>query len=123
MVPGALKVIQTTNNRYDVMFDLLRDEIYDVVMCSTVTIFEDPSIELYQIPSKEDLDDFFGSLYKEYFEGRKPNVSTSNNSAGPDTHHDTYSPTTIIVDAEEAPHIVSTSIKQTPPQSNEVAEG
>ncbi|GJT46985.1 hypothetical protein Tco_0955700 [Tanacetum coccineum] len=46
---------------------------------SSYMIFEDPSADAYQIPSKEDFDDLFGPLYEEYFEGRNPNVSTSDN--------------------------------------------
>ncbi|GJX26140.1 retrovirus-related pol polyprotein from transposon TNT 1-94 [Tanacetum coccineum] len=86
-------------------------------------IFEDPSAEPYHIPSKEDLDDLFGPLYDEYFEGKTPNVSTYDNSVAPDTPDDTSSSTIIIVDDDKAPHMVSTSTKQTPPQSTNLADG
>nr|GEV62932.1 hypothetical protein [Tanacetum cinerariifolium] len=71
----------------------------------------------------EDLDDLFIPLYDEYFEGKTPNVSTSDNSAAPDTPHDTYSSTTISVDSDEAYHIIFTSIEQTHVQSNDIAAG
>ncbi|GKD17904.1 integrase, catalytic region, zinc finger, CCHC-type containing protein [Tanacetum coccineum] len=71
----------------------------------------------------EDLDDLFGPLYIEYFERKTPNVSTSDNFAALDTPHDTSSSTTIIVDVDEAPHIVSTSYEQTPSQSNDITTG
>ncbi|GKF29039.1 hypothetical protein Tco_0095381 [Tanacetum coccineum] len=86
-------------------------------------IFEDPSVEPYHTPSKEDLDDLFGPLYDEYFEGKTPNVSTYDNSVAPDTPDDTSSSTIIIVDDDKAPHMVSTSTKQTPPQSTNLADG
>ncbi|GJV52299.1 retrovirus-related pol polyprotein from transposon TNT 1-94 [Tanacetum coccineum] len=59
-----------------------------------------------------------------YFKGRTPNVSTFDNSVASDNpnNDDTPSSTTIIVDGDEGPHIVSTSIKQTPPQLNDIAD-
>ncbi|GKD01979.1 hypothetical protein Tco_1172253 [Tanacetum coccineum] len=35
-------------------------------------VFEDPSAEPYQTPTKKNLDDLFGPLYDEYFKGRTP---------------------------------------------------
>ncbi|GJV20976.1 hypothetical protein Tco_1369996 [Tanacetum coccineum] len=78
-------------------------------------IFKDPSAEPYQVPLKEDLDELLVPLYEEYFKGKTPNVTTSDNFAAPDTPHDTSSSTTILVDADIAPHIMSTSIEKTPP--------
>ncbi|GJR70293.1 retrovirus-related pol polyprotein from transposon TNT 1-94 [Tanacetum coccineum] len=66
-------------------------------------------IESTQTPSKEDLDNLFGPLYEEYYETRNPKVST--HSAATDTHNneDTPSSSSVIVDDNEAPQIVSTS--------------
>ncbi|GJW66567.1 retrovirus-related pol polyprotein from transposon TNT 1-94, partial [Tanacetum coccineum] len=73
-------------------------------------------------PSKEDLDDFFGPLYEEYFEKRPPEVST--NSVAPTTlnNEDTPSSSTIIIDDNEGPSLVSSFEEQTSPISNDVAD-
>ncbi|GJZ70462.1 hypothetical protein Tco_0634012 [Tanacetum coccineum] len=77
--------------------------------------FEYSRAESTNTPSKEDLDGLFGPIYDEYFKGRPKQVST--NSVVPDTSNtsDTSSSTTIIVDTDEAPHIVSTYEEQTSP--------
>ncbi|GKB68466.1 hypothetical protein Tco_0929878 [Tanacetum coccineum] len=73
------------------------------------------STESTNTPSKEDLDGLFGPIYDEYFKGRPKQVST--NFVVPYTSNtsDTSSSTTIIVDTDEAPHIVSTYEEQTSP--------
>ncbi|GKE44343.1 hypothetical protein Tco_1471627 [Tanacetum coccineum] len=85
--------------------------------------FQDPSPEASQTPIKEDLDNFFGPMYEEYYDKRALKVST--NSAAPDTIHndDTPSSTTIIVAEDEAPRIVSTTTDQTSSQTNDLADG
>ncbi|GKD64023.1 hypothetical protein Tco_1306131 [Tanacetum coccineum] len=82
----------------------------------------DSSIESNQAPSKEDLDDLFGPLYEKYFEKRPPEVST--NSVAPTTlnNEDTPSSSTIIIDDNEDPSLVSSFEEQTSPISNEVAD-
>nr|GEU51085.1 hypothetical protein [Tanacetum cinerariifolium] len=67
-------------------------------------IFEDPPVDTSQTMSKKDLNNFFGLLYDEYYEGRNPNVSTFDNSDAPDTLGDTSSKI-IIVDVDEAPQL------------------
>nr|GFD03048.1 hypothetical protein [Tanacetum cinerariifolium] len=41
--------------------------------------------------------------YEEYFEEKTPNVSTSDNFVVPNTPNDTFSSTTIIIDADDTP--------------------
>ncbi|GJX99060.1 hypothetical protein Tco_0356079 [Tanacetum coccineum] len=69
-----------------------------------------------------DLDDLFGPLYDEYYEKRQPKVST--NSAAPITlnNEDIPSLSTIIVDDNDAPQIVSTSEEPTSSISNDRAD-
>ncbi|GJY28306.1 hypothetical protein Tco_0404073 [Tanacetum coccineum] len=71
---------------------------------------------------KEDLDDLFGSLYEEYYKTRNPKVSTD--FAAPNTlnNEDTPSSSTIVVDDNEAPQIVSTSEEPTSPIPNDFAD-
>ncbi|GJZ09316.1 hypothetical protein Tco_0543599 [Tanacetum coccineum] len=79
---------------------------------SNIINFEDPSVKPSHTPSKEDLDNLFGLMYEKYFEGRTPNVSTSDNFAASDNlnANDTSSLIIIIVDVNEAPHIENMSI-------------
>ncbi|GJX00368.1 retrovirus-related pol polyprotein from transposon TNT 1-94 [Tanacetum coccineum] len=75
------------------------------------------------IPSKEDLDNLFKPIYKEYFEKRSS--ETSINSAAQQVHNHEHSPSTfsIIVEEHEALPIVTTSEEQTSPISlNKEAE-
>ncbi|GKD01520.1 retrovirus-related pol polyprotein from transposon TNT 1-94 [Tanacetum coccineum] len=69
--------------------------------------------ESMNIPSKEDLDNLFGPMYKEYFEKRS--FDTSINSAAQQVYNHEDSPSTslIIVEEHEAPPIVTTSEEQT----------
>ncbi|GKB05593.1 retrovirus-related pol polyprotein from transposon TNT 1-94, partial [Tanacetum coccineum] len=84
--------------------------------------FQDLSNELTQTPTKEDLDDLFGPLHEEYYEKRKLEVFT--NFAAPETLNtkDTPSSSTIVVDDNEAPQIVSTSKEPTSPIINDIAD-
>ncbi|GKA80816.1 retrovirus-related pol polyprotein from transposon TNT 1-94 [Tanacetum coccineum] len=68
-------------------------------------------------PSKEDLDNLFGLMYKEYFE-KKFSDTPINFAAQPtQIHEDSPSTSSIIVDEHEAPPIVTTSDEQTSPIS------
>ncbi|GJU39505.1 hypothetical protein Tco_1192462 [Tanacetum coccineum] len=73
--------------------------------------------EIINTPSKEDLDNLFGPMYKEYFE--KKFSDTPINSAAQPTqiHEDSPFKSSIIVDEHEAPPIVTTSDEQTSPIS------
>ncbi|GKC33006.1 retrovirus-related pol polyprotein from transposon TNT 1-94 [Tanacetum coccineum] len=73
-------------------------------------------------PSKEDLDNLFGLMFEEYFEKRS--FDTPINSAAQPTqfHKDSPSTSSIIVDKHEAPHIETTSDKQTSPISLTAAD-
>ncbi|GJV89358.1 integrase, catalytic region, zinc finger, CCHC-type containing protein [Tanacetum coccineum] len=68
--------------------------------------FQDSSEDLNETPSKEDLDNLFGPLYEEYYETRSPEVST-NSTANTLNNEDTPSSSSIIVEENEAPQIVS----------------
>ncbi|GKD21093.1 integrase, catalytic region, zinc finger, CCHC-type containing protein [Tanacetum coccineum] len=68
-------------------------------------INDDSSAESMNIPSKEDLDNLFGPMYKEYFEKRS--FETCINSAAQQVHNHEESPLTssIVVEEHEAPPI------------------
>ncbi|GKB91024.1 retrovirus-related pol polyprotein from transposon TNT 1-94, partial [Tanacetum coccineum] len=68
--------------------------------------FQDLLEDSNETPSKEDLDNLFGPLYEEYYETRSPEVST-NSAANTLNNEDTPSSSSIIVEENEAPQIVS----------------
>ncbi|GJR56134.1 retrovirus-related pol polyprotein from transposon TNT 1-94 [Tanacetum coccineum] len=84
--------------------------------------FQDSSEESTQTPTEADLDELFGPLYIEYYAGR--NQEVSNDFAAPDisNNEDTPSSSTIIVDDNEAPPIVSTSKELTSPITNDITD-
>ncbi|GKA36723.1 retrovirus-related pol polyprotein from transposon TNT 1-94 [Tanacetum coccineum] len=61
-----------------------------------------------ETPSKEDLDNLFGPLYKEYYAMRTPEVS-DNSVAYTLNNEDTPSSSSIIIKDHDAPHMVSSS--------------
>ncbi|GJX88353.1 putative ribonuclease H-like domain-containing protein [Tanacetum coccineum] len=73
--------------------------------------------ETMNTPSKEDLDNFFGPMFEEYFEHQSSD--TPINSAAQPTlvHEDSPTTSSIIVDKHEVPPVVTTSDKQTSPIS------
>ncbi|GJV98668.1 retrovirus-related pol polyprotein from transposon TNT 1-94 [Tanacetum coccineum] len=75
------------------------------------------SADTMYTPSKEDLDNLFGPMFKEYFEKRY--FDTPINSAAQPTqfHKDSSSTSLIIVEEHEAPPIETTSNEQTSPIS------
>nr|GEW33745.1 integrase, catalytic region, zinc finger, CCHC-type, peptidase aspartic, catalytic [Tanacetum cinerariifolium] len=77
--------------------------------------FQESSEELNEIPSKEDLDNFFGPLYEEYYATRTPEV-LDNSVANTLDNEDTPSSSSIIIEHHDAPQIVSLSEE---PHANE----
>ncbi|GJW87194.1 retrovirus-related pol polyprotein from transposon TNT 1-94 [Tanacetum coccineum] len=73
------------------------------------------STDTMNTPSKEDLENLFGLMFKEYFEKRS--FDTPINSAAQPTqfHEDSSSISSIIVEEHEAPPIETTSDEQTSP--------
>ncbi|GJS80728.1 retrovirus-related pol polyprotein from transposon TNT 1-94 [Tanacetum coccineum] len=70
--------------------------------------FQDSSNDLQTVPSKTDLDNLFRPLYEEYYATSTPEVSNNSTANTLDNEH-TPSSSSIIVEEDEAPQIVSTS--------------
>ncbi|GJV32471.1 integrase, catalytic region, zinc finger, CCHC-type containing protein [Tanacetum coccineum] len=68
--------------------------------------FQDSLEDSNVISSKEDLDNLFGPLYKEYYETRTTKVS-DNFATNTLNNEDTYSSSSIIIEDHEAPQLVS----------------
>nr|GEW28001.1 hypothetical protein [Tanacetum cinerariifolium] len=83
---------------------------------------EDSPAESNQMPSKADLDDLFGPLYKEYFKKRSPKVSTKSDAPTTLNNKDTPSSSSIITEDNEAPPFVSFFKEQTSSISNDVVD-
>ncbi|GJT88743.1 retrovirus-related pol polyprotein from transposon TNT 1-94 [Tanacetum coccineum] len=85
--------------------------------------FQDSSKDSQSVPSNTDLDNLFGPLYEEYYETSTPKVS-DNSAANTLYHKDTPSSSSIVIEEDEAPQIVSSSAepvatKPNTPVSNE----
>ncbi|GJZ49207.1 retrovirus-related pol polyprotein from transposon TNT 1-94 [Tanacetum coccineum] len=79
--------------------------------------FQDSSEDLQLVPSKTDLDNLFGPLYKEYYATSTLEVS-DNSAANTLDNEDTYSSSSIIVEEYEAPQIISSSAEPVATEPN-----
>ncbi|GJU58263.1 hypothetical protein Tco_1236029 [Tanacetum coccineum] len=76
--------------------------------------FQDSSEDSQLVPSKTDLDNLFGPLYKEYYVMSPPEV-LDNSAAHTLDNNDTSSSSSIVVEENEAPQIGSSSTEQVKP--------
>ncbi|GJT28876.1 retrovirus-related pol polyprotein from transposon TNT 1-94 [Tanacetum coccineum] len=75
------------------------------------------SAEQMNTPSKEDLDNLFSPMFKEYYEQKSSDTPIYSATQPTQVHEDSPSTSSIIVDTHEAPPVVTTSDKQTSPIS------
>ncbi|GJZ80837.1 hypothetical protein Tco_0645831 [Tanacetum coccineum] len=75
------------------------------------------SAEPMNTPSKEDLDNLFGPMFKEYFEQESSDTPIYSAAKPTQVHEDSPCTSSIIVDTHEAPPVVTTSDEQTSPIS------
>ncbi|GKB44682.1 retrovirus-related pol polyprotein from transposon TNT 1-94 [Tanacetum coccineum] len=73
------------------------------------TNFQDSLEDSQPVPSKTDLDNLFGPLYEEYYATSLSEVS-DNSAENTFDNKDTSSSLSIVVEEDEAPQIVSSSI-------------
>ncbi|GJW04857.1 hypothetical protein Tco_1563713 [Tanacetum coccineum] len=81
------------------------------------TNFQDSSKDSQSVPSKTDLDNLFGPLYKEYYETTSPEVS-DNSAANTLDNENTSSSSSIVVEEDKAPQLVSSSVEQVANEPN-----
>ncbi|GJT81355.1 retrovirus-related pol polyprotein from transposon TNT 1-94 [Tanacetum coccineum] len=74
-------------------------------------------VDSQSVPSKTDLDNFFGPLYEEYYATSSPKVS-DNSAANTLDNENTSLSSSILVEEDEAPQIVSSSAKQVANEPN-----
>ncbi|GJV55661.1 hypothetical protein Tco_1456666 [Tanacetum coccineum] len=77
--------------------------------------FQDSLEDSQSVPSKENLDNLFGTLYEEYYATSTPEVSDDSAVNTPD-NEDTLSSSSIVVEEDESPQIVTSSEE---PNANE----
>ncbi|GJZ59704.1 retrovirus-related pol polyprotein from transposon TNT 1-94 [Tanacetum coccineum] len=75
------------------------------------------SAEPMHTPSKEDLDNLFGPMFKEYYEQKSSDTPIYSDAQPTQVHEDSPSTSSIIVNTHEAPPVVTTSDEQTSPIS------
>ncbi|GJX54211.1 hypothetical protein Tco_0282580 [Tanacetum coccineum] len=90
------------------------------------TNFQDSSKDSQSVPSKTYLDNLFGPLYEEYHATSSPEVS-DNSAANTLYNEHTSSSSSIVIEEDEAPQIVSSLAEQiatepNPPVLNENAD-
>nr|GEX30275.1 uncharacterized mitochondrial protein AtMg00810-like [Tanacetum cinerariifolium] len=73
--------------------------------------FQDSSEDSQSLPSKTDLDNLFGPLYKNYYSTSSPEVS-DNSNVNTLNNENTSSSSSIVPEETKAPRIVSLSTKQ-----------
>nr|GEZ93403.1 integrase, catalytic region, zinc finger, CCHC-type, peptidase aspartic, catalytic [Tanacetum cinerariifolium] len=71
--------------------------------------FQDSSEDLQSLPSKTDLDNLFGPLYEEYYATSTPEVLVNSAENTLDNKDTPSSSSSIIVEEDEAPQIVSST--------------
>nr|GEX95961.1 retrovirus-related Pol polyprotein from transposon TNT 1-94 [Tanacetum cinerariifolium] len=115
------KIIETIHVKFDELtaMDFEHDNLEPV---SQRFINDDSSVESMNTPSKEDLDNFFGPMYDEYFEKKSSDMPI--NFAAQQVHNqeDSYLTSSIDIEAHEAPPIITTSKEQNSPISLTVAD-
>nr|GEX90099.1 hypothetical protein [Tanacetum cinerariifolium] len=82
---------------------------------------DDSSAEFTTTPSKEDLDHLFSPIYEEYFEKRSPDVFINSDAQTNLNNEDTTLSSSITIEDNEAPLLVSSSEEQISPISNDIA--
>ncbi|GJW10162.1 retrovirus-related pol polyprotein from transposon TNT 1-94 [Tanacetum coccineum] len=119
------KIMETIHVKFDEL-TAMASECNNLEPGMNCTNFNNSSEDLQSIPSKSDLDNLFGPLYKEYYATSLQEVS--DNSAANTTDNDhTSSSSSIVVDQDDAPQVVSSSDEQVStaphfPVMNEVAD-
>ncbi|GJZ67495.1 retrovirus-related pol polyprotein from transposon TNT 1-94 [Tanacetum coccineum] len=122
---GTRKIMETIHVKFDELATMASEcnNSGPVLNCLN---FQDSSKDSNEIPSKEDLDNLFGPLYEEYYKTKTPEVS-NNSAANTLNNENTPSSSSIIIEDNEAPQLVS-SLKEpianepTTPFSNDNAD-
>nr|GEU77085.1 hypothetical protein [Tanacetum cinerariifolium] len=108
--------METIHVKFDELTDMASEcnNLEPVMNC---TNFQDSLKDSQSIPSKSGLDNLFGPLYEEYYATSSQEVSYNSTANTLDNEH-TSSSSSIVVEKDEAPQIVSSSAEQVATEPN-----
>nr|GEV34864.1 retrovirus-related Pol polyprotein from transposon TNT 1-94 [Tanacetum cinerariifolium] len=109
-------IMETIHVKFDELIDIASEcnKLEPEMNCM---IFQDSLEDSQSIPSKSDLDNFFGPLYKEYYATSSQEV-LDNFAANTLDNERTSSSSSIVVEEDEAPQIVSSLAEQVATEPN-----
>ncbi|GJZ32817.1 retrovirus-related pol polyprotein from transposon TNT 1-94 [Tanacetum coccineum] len=110
------KTMETIHVKFDEL-TLMASECNNSEPGINCTDFQDSSKDSQSIPSKTNLVNLFGPLYEEYYATSLPKVS-DNSAANTLDNKNTSSLSSIVIEEDEAPQIVSSSPKQVATELN-----
>nr|GEW11229.1 retrovirus-related Pol polyprotein from transposon TNT 1-94 [Tanacetum cinerariifolium] len=110
------KIIETIHVKFDELTSMVSEcnKLEPEFNCMN---FQDSSNDSQSLPSNTDLDNLFGPLYEEYYSTSPPEV-LDNSTANTLDNKNTSSSLSIVIEEEEAPQIVSSSIEQVASEPN-----
>ncbi|GJR14869.1 integrase, catalytic region, zinc finger, CCHC-type containing protein [Tanacetum coccineum] len=115
------KIIETTNVKFDELTSMASE--HDCLEPKLQRfINQNSSAEEMNTPSKEDLDNFFGSMFEQSFEKKSSNTPINSDAQPTQFHEDSPSTSSIIVDEHETSPIATTSDELTSPISLKEAD-
>ncbi|GJT93400.1 retrovirus-related pol polyprotein from transposon TNT 1-94 [Tanacetum coccineum] len=104
------KIIEMIHVKFDELTPMA-SECNNSELGINCTNFQDSSKDSQLVPLKTDLDNLFGPLYEEYYMKISPKVSDNSPANTLDNEH-TSSSSSIVIEEDEAPQIVSSSAEQ-----------
>nr|GEV91673.1 integrase, catalytic region, zinc finger, CCHC-type, peptidase aspartic, catalytic [Tanacetum cinerariifolium] len=110
------KIMETIHVKFDELISMA-SECNNLETGINCTSFQDSSKYLQSVPSKTDLDNLFGPLYEEYYETSSP-IVLDNSAANTLDTENISSSSSIVVEEDEAPQIVSSSAEQVATEPN-----
>nr|GEV59945.1 retrovirus-related Pol polyprotein from transposon TNT 1-94 [Tanacetum cinerariifolium] len=110
------KIMETIHFKFDEL-TTMASECNNLEPEINSTDFQDPLEDSQSVPLKTHLDNLFGPLYEEYYATSSPEVSDKS-AANTLDNESTCSSSSIVVEEDEAPQIVSSSAEQVSTEPN-----
>ncbi|GKC30615.1 retrovirus-related pol polyprotein from transposon TNT 1-94 [Tanacetum coccineum] len=110
------KIMEMIHVKFDELIDMA-SECNNLEPKTNCMNFQDSSEDSQSIPSKSDLDNLFGPLYEEYYATSSHEVSDNSIANTLDNEH-TSSSSSIVVEEDESPQILSLSAEQVATEPN-----
>ncbi|GJU49952.1 retrovirus-related pol polyprotein from transposon TNT 1-94 [Tanacetum coccineum] len=110
------KIMETIHVKFDEL-TAMASECNNLEPRMNCANFNDSSDDSQFVPSTSDLDNLFGLMYEEYYAMRSQEVSNNSTANTLDNDH-TFSSSSIVVEKDDAPQIVSSSEDQVDTEPN-----